>query len=332
MTVPIATDLRELLVCPVDRTPITAMENWLRCDEEHTYPIVGGVPVLLPGDLEPTLPDVFAATREALDGTGPSIRLEVGTDEFIRQWIVRTNGNLYRRLTGLPRLPIARFPIRCQGRERVLDVGGNWGRWSLGAARDGFEAIVVDPNLEATLVGTAAAQAMGLPVHFIVGDARALPIAEGAIDIAFSYSVLQHFDKVDTGTALREMGRTARSGGRVLVQMPNAFGVRQATNRLRQRGARATNPFRVRYWTPRELTRLGRTTVGPTKLAVDGYFSLNPRPEDLDFLPTEAAFLVRLSESLKAVTKTPGGGWLRWLADSLWLDARVPPRFEPPLS
>src|SRR3954451_2611034 len=107
----IAPDLVGLLACPADGEPLTAVtEDWLACAREHQYPIVGGVPILLLDDLKPTLPDVFTATHEALSSNPISVGQDA--DAFVTQWMVRTNGNLYRHMDVLPRLPIARFPVR----------------------------------------------------------------------------------------------------------------------------------------------------------------------------------------------------------------------------
>ena len=131
---------------------------------------------------------------------------------------------------------------------------------ALGAAQRGFEqVIVVDPNLGAALVGQELARRLDLDVRYVVGDARSLPLREEAVDVAFSVPVLQHFSKADARLAMSEIGRVLRVDGHALVQMPNILGLRQATNRIRQRGARGTNPFRVRYWTPpAQRSRPGR--------------------------------------------------------------------------
>src|SRR6185312_4042215 len=107
--------------------------------------------------------------------------------------------------------------------------------------------------------------------------------------------VLQHFSKEDVGSALEEIRRALQPTGRSVVQMANVYGVRQVTNLARQRIAGSTNPFRIRYWTPEELVRAGNRKVGPSCLAVDGYFSLNARPEDKDLLPLVASATVAAS-------------------------------------
>jgi ubiquinone/menaquinone biosynthesis C-methylase UbiE len=67
--------------------------------------------------------------------------------------------------------------------------------------------------------------------------------------MSFSYSVLQHFSKEDARTSLREMARVTAEGGKLMVQMPNRYGLLRLINRVRSNAG----PFRVRYWTPNEL-------------------------------------------------------------------------------
>ncbi|MEA2641809.1 MAG: hypothetical protein QOF51_3203 [Chloroflexota bacterium] len=49
-------------------------------------------------------------------------------------------------------------------------------------------------------------------VLFAAADGRALPIADGAVDVAMCSLALHHFQKADAVTMLREMGRVARLG------------------------------------------------------------------------------------------------------------------------
>ena len=169
-----------------------------------------------------------------------------------------------------------------------LDISANWGRWSFAAARRGYRVIAVDPSLEAALAGSRIARQLGLPVAFVVGDARCLPFRSATFDFVFSYSVLQHVDKAMVREILRDIARVSRRGAAVRVQMANLFGLRQLSNQASARAlavarflTRTRQPsygFRVRAWTPGELLRTFSNLVGPSNLTADGFFSLNARP------------------------------------------------------
>jgi len=101
-----------------------------------------------------------------------------------------------------------------------------------------------------------------------------------------------------------EIARVLKPGGTSWVQMPNAFGARNAYQLARRR-FREGDAFEVRYWTPAELNRAFER-IGPTQLSTDGFLTLNPQVADLDLLPTPLRALVRASEVLrKASEKAP---------------------------
>ena len=125
----------------------------------------------------------------------------------------------------LPKYPIPDIPLE-EGRGRTLvDIGCNWGRWTVAAARRGYRPIGVDPSLEA-LLGRAepVCGQLGVEADFVIGDARHLPLRTASIDTAFSYSVIQHFSRAGCGTG--GGGHRSRAGARrrPLVQMPNVSG------------------------------------------------------------------------------------------------------------
>jgi SAM-dependent methyltransferase len=316
--------LLDLLACPRDGERLALRDDALVCRREHTYPVIDGIPVLLRNDIDPTH-SYFSRTFEWVDryryqptstqsdAPAPSV-----IDPYVQDEIVRTNGHLYANAKGsLRRYPIPHLRLPPGNGRHILDVGCNWGRWSLSAARAAYCVVGVDPSIEALQAGARVANQLKLEVSFVVGDARHLPFTSDGFDTTFSYSVLQHFDKEVARAALKEMARVVRSGGSVVVQMPNVFGVRQAYHYVRQKLSGDTDLFRVRYWTPRELRRTFEHIVGPTRLEVDGFFSLNPQVSDIDLLPTRYAWVVRTSEALrKASVRLPV---LRNMADSLYV-------------
>jgi SAM-dependent methyltransferase/uncharacterized protein YbaR (Trm112 family) len=291
------------LVCPRDRLPLEVGTDELRCPDGHIYPVVQGIPVMLVAEATMTHPYCAGTLDVVQKGWTEADRAGVsGTiDPFVQAEIVKTCGSMYRRVGPLRRYPIPEIQLPPASGASFLEVGSNWGRWSISAAGRGYRAVALDPSLDAALAGTRVADALGTPVRYVVGDARWLPFAEGTFDVCFSYSVLQHFDKSDARTSIDEMARVLTPGGRMLVQLANRYGLKQLVNSVTHLGRRS-NPFRVRYWTPREMRR-AFGAIGATELFVDGYFSLNVQASDIDLLPRRYRALVKMSEFLKKLSK-----------------------------
>ena len=313
----------DLLVCPRDKGPLAKRGDCLICEHGHEYRVVEGVPILLVSEaaqphIEGTRSLQVAATGDATQlARFPIIPGEI--DPFVRNSIGATNGGLYQHLVGnLKEYPIPelRFPASNGG--LFLEVGSNWGRWCIAAARLGYRAIGIDPSLKSVRAARRVAAQLGVDAHYLVADGRFLPFREGMFDKVFSYSVLQHLSKQDVGLALLEIGRVLRPGNECLVQMPNAFGVRCLYHQLR-RGFRETRDFEVRYWTISELKREFKKWVGPVQLSVDGFFSLNPQVSDVHLMPWKYRAVIYASEGLrKASLSVP---LLAHAADSLYVRA-----------
>src|SRR5262249_51760405 len=153
-------------------------------------------------------------------------------DPVVNALVVATSGNLYREVRGhLTTYPIPELRLP-GGSGHFLDVGCNWGRWCIAAARKGYQVVGIDPSLGAELAARRVSQRLGLDVSFVVADARFLPFAAASYDVVFSYSVLQHLSKADAAAALREVARTLAPGGCSLIQMPNVFGIRSLYHQL----------------------------------------------------------------------------------------------------
>ena len=159
----------------------------------------------------------------------------------------------------------------------LLDLGCNWGRWSIAASRLGYQVFGIDPNPEAVFAAYRVAEKAAPesnPPRFIVGDARFIPFRDGTADQVYSYGVLQHFSRGDVRLALNETHRVLKVGGKALIQMANSFGLRSAYQQLR-RGFSDGEKFDVRYWTPDELRSTWEACVGPSQLSADGFLNLN---------------------------------------------------------
>jgi SAM-dependent methyltransferase len=294
----------------------------LCCAGGHRYPVVEGIPVLLRDDI-PDIHPYFEQSRRAgaAGSTAPRATLADGVDPFVQQEIVKTNGILYRGTEGkLSRYPIPAFPLEGGAGKKLLDVGCNWGRWCIAASRNGWDAVGVDPSLEALQAAYRVSRQLGTTPEFATADGRSLPFPDASFDVVYSYSVLQHFSKEDARASLSEAARVVRPGGRVLIQMANLLGVRQLYNELRDRVRGEQNVFRVRRWTPGELIATFKDIVGPATLTADGYFSLNAQATDIDLLQPLPRAVVHASELLKGVSRRLPP--LALVADSVFIDAR----------
>ncbi len=310
-----------LLACPRDQRPLILSGASLICSEGHRYAIVEEIPVLLRDDVShthwaATLALEAARLGAALDDWAAPRPAE-GVHPYVQEGIGATGGNLYRSLIGrLPKYPIPELPLPEGGGRTLVDVGCNWGRWTIAAARRGYHAIGVDPSLQALLAARAVCAQLGLEADFVIGDARHLPFRSGSIDTAFSYSVIQHFSKSDAARTAEEIGRVLVAGGTALVQMPNAYGIRSLIQQTRRR-FREPREFEVRYWRPSELRRTFQRAIGSTRLRADGFFSLNAQPAEADVLPLHLRALVHTSAALARIAD--GVPPLIYAADSLWI-------------
>lgn len=316
--------MRELLVCPRDKRDLRREGTNLVCDQGHGYAVIEDIPILLVSDAEQTHIEGTRALQVAESGDASLLpTFNVGADEidpFVRNAIGATNGSLYRHLVGtLKEYPIPALRLPRGENKLFLEVGCNWGRWCIAAARLGYRPVGIDPSLKSIRAAKRVARQLGIEATYVVADGRYLPFRDQSIDQVFSYSVLQHLSKQNASTALSEIRRSLRLTGSALIQMPNVFGVRCLYHQIR-RGFREGRDFEVRYWRPAELLKVFTEKIGPSRLSVDGYFSLNVQPTDLHLLPARYRALVRSSEALRWVSgKVP---ILTKVADSLYVESR----------
>ena len=85
------------------------------------------------------------------------------------------------------------------------------------------------------------------------------------------------------------------------------------------RGFRETRDFEVRYWTVPELRTTFSRLIGPAKISVDGYFSLNAQVSDVGFMPPRYRAIVYASDWLRRLSAHMPP--LRYVADSLYVTA-----------
>ena len=100
--------------------------------------------------------------------------------------------------------------------EPVLEVACGMGFYLLDLSALGWTRIVgmeIDPHL--SVLTQSAARRFALPLKVLVGDACAIPVADGTCAAVLSHSFFEHVYDVDL--ALREQVRVLKPGGRLLV-------------------------------------------------------------------------------------------------------------------
>jgi 2-polyprenyl-3-methyl-5-hydroxy-6-metoxy-1,4-benzoquinol methylase/uncharacterized protein YbaR (Trm112 family) len=316
------------LACPHDHTALRHKDGALECEQQHNFAIERGIPVFteqprrepVPLNMPPMPKVARAPLSEA--ATAQTVG---AIDAFVNDWIVNTNGNLYWHARGrLTRYPIPQWPFGAGNGKTLLDVGCSWGRWSIAAARAGFQPIGLDVHIDALAAAGRVSQQLGADCHFACSSVEKLPIASRSIDCAFSYSVLQHIDKDKVLCAFREFARVLKPGGLCMIQLPNTIGALSIAQQLR-RGFREARPgsFEMRYWSRAEIRRAFEDAgLSDVRIRADGFFSQNPQLADLDLLSLPAKLLVLASYAGRKVADALP--LLTRVADSLWIEARAP--------
>jgi SAM-dependent methyltransferase len=87
------------------------------------------------------------------------------------------------------------------------------------------------------------------PVTLVQGDAQSLPFADNSFDILVSCETIEHLPQVQS--ALAEMFRVTRPGGRLFLTTPNYFnlmGLYELYARFRHPARQDDQPFDRRQW------------------------------------------------------------------------------------
>lgn len=320
--------LKDNLACPQDKQKVELDGNYLVCPDNHRYPLIEGIPVMLFDDGSPThgyITQTLEKVKRIEAGENPgdvitrSENQPDDIDDFVQTEVPYTCGTLYFSVQHqLNRYPFPELRLPPGSGERLLDVGCNWGRWTITAARRGYKAVGIDPSLDACLAGQRIARQFNADALFVVADARFLPFTDDAFDVGFSYGVLQHLKKVNVNVSFDEMARVTKDGGRIVIQMPNKYGIRSFYH-LAKRGfsENAVEGGEVFYWTPAELMNTFNEKFGETEMTADCYFGLGIQKNDADLLPLPYRMIIHTSEILRGMSRKVS--FLTKVADSVYL-------------
>lgn len=223
--------LLELVVCPVcgcllrieegddvrrDGDEIIAAA--LRCSEGHRFPVVNGVPRLLPPELlAETLaryhPQEYERYRTELGDTAQEV--DVTTSRTLRSFSYQWNvfSDMFEhweenfRSYFEPLVKTTDF----EG-QLVLDAGCGFGRHAYYAGRYGAEVVAMDLS-EAVEAAFENTRSLGT-VHVVQGNIYQPPVA-ARFDLVYCVGVIQHLPEPAAGFA--SLCKRLREGGRIFV-------------------------------------------------------------------------------------------------------------------
>lgn len=101
--------------------------------------------------------------------------------------------------------------IRAGHPTRILDVGTGAGDMPIAFARRGWQVVAADANA-AVLAVTVGRLAEVPSIEVVDADVLALPLDDGAVDVAHCSLLIHHFAPEEAVMALREMRRVSRHG------------------------------------------------------------------------------------------------------------------------
>jgi SAM-dependent methyltransferase len=154
-----------------------------------TYPIVDGIPVMLPGEMndgEQNLAhekdfyeDMFAGVKGVEDG----------------HCIVYGHERIYEFVNQVER-------------GTVLEAGCGGGHHGVAMAKAGFDVTAIDLTVNGVRIARKLAQHEKQNIQYVCGDIKRLPFEDKAFDICFCSLVLHHFVSMDN--LLQELSRVTK--------------------------------------------------------------------------------------------------------------------------
>jgi len=123
----------------------------------------------------------------------------------------------------------------------VIDVGAGDAALTHLLCNADRAVIGIEPEPDALAVGADALAAVGSSARLMLGDAYALPFADGEASVVVMCEVIEHLDRPDDAVA--EAARVLGSSGELLISTPNAQPA-------------LADPFHVHEFTASELCEL----------------------------------------------------------------------------
>ena len=181
----------ELLRCPACFSSFQAVDDQLRCEQGHSYPVVRGIPRLFDSA---RLSEDKLRTAEAFGYSWTHYPTSNPyTEEQWRDWIE----------------PLG--PADFDGK-RVLDAGcglAGFAEYSLEWGAGDVVGVDLSDAID------AAAERLGERVMLIQADLYRLPLRHGSFDLAYTIGVLHHLPEPEQG--FREVAKMVRPGGVVFA-------------------------------------------------------------------------------------------------------------------
>ena len=200
-----------------EEDPDEIIDGELKCGKDHLFPVINGVPRLLPPDLLAETLQIFHSPEKRHNAVGQNSRdyksrvLSKTLRSFSYQWNVfsemyahwEENFKSYFK----PLVQMSDFHGKL-----VLDAGCGFGRHAYYAGKMGAEVVAVDLSeaVEAAYKNTAALS----NVHVIQADIYNLPVAN-CFDLVYCVGVLQHVP--DPPGAFGNLAKALKAGAGLFV-------------------------------------------------------------------------------------------------------------------
>lgn len=196
------------------------VEASLSCACGTAFPVIAGIPRILPDDAAATLPrrhpEFFRRHPELL-----APRAEAPRRESLRTLLAF--GDEWQRFPEIMEVHERIFRWYFEGPEalewkglRVLDAGCGMGRWLHFARRAGADIVGMDVSPAIDVVYRRE------DVDLVQADLRSPPFAEGEFDLVYSLGVLHHLE--DPRAGVRALAPLVRRGGELRLYVYRTLG------------------------------------------------------------------------------------------------------------
>lgn len=206
------------LKCPLCDSPFECKEpqaaadgeiegGRLECSQGHAFPILAGVPTLLP-----------ASELAGQQGRGKTHAAEI-SESFSAEWSEFDPEQRTWHETVEDRRKLFLKEVGCSAEDLagkvVFDAGCGNGSHSDGISRLGCDVVAVDVS-ESVYSAARYYRKHGTGcTHFVRGDLSNVPLKAGSMDVVYSSGVLHH--NPDTLAALKSVAATLAAPGRIYI-------------------------------------------------------------------------------------------------------------------